>query len=279
MIKITSDSCSDLNLELINQYKIGIIPLHIYIDGQNMDDGSLSLEEFFKLAQATPELPKTSAPAQQEFIDFFKTSSDETVFIGISSKLSATVPNAIIASNVIKSHKVHVIDSLNLSAGIGLLVLKAAELRDAGYSAEEIVQQVTALVHKVRTSFIIDTLDYLYKGGRCSATEHLVGSLLKIRPVIEVRSDGTLGVKEKLGGARKKALNVMVQDFAGNLSNIDLHRVFITHTGCHADADYLASELRKLAPIENLHITMAGATIASHCGPNTIGILYLQKSQ
>lgn len=278
MIEITTDSCSDLGPALLDAYRIRAIPLHIFMDGHNLLDGELPLTEFFELCQKSPEMPKTSAPAQQEFINFFSTSETEKIFIGISSRLSATVPNAIIAANAIKQQNIHIVDSLNLSAGIGLLVLKAAELRDSGCTSDEIVQQVALLIPRVHTTFVIDTLDYLYKGGRCSAVELLVGSLLKIRPVIEVRPDGTLGVKEKLGGARKKALGAMVRDFESNLANIDLHRVFITHTGCEADADYLAGELRRLAPIENLHITTAGATIASHCGPNTIGILYLRKS-
>ncbi len=277
MIEITTDSCSDLGQAILDAYHVRAIPLHIFMDGRELMDGELPRAEFFQLCQKAPEMPKTSAPAQQEFIHFFSNTEAEKIFIGISSKLSATVPNAIIAANFLKQQNIHIVDSLNLSAGIGLLVLNAAELRDAGCGADEIVQQVNLLIPRVHTTFVIDTLDYLYKGGRCSAVELLVGSLLKIRPVIEVRPDGTLGVKEKLGGARRKALGAMVKDFESNLTNIDLHRVFITHTGCDADAEYLASELRRLAPIENLHITTAGATIASHCGPNTIGILYLQK--
>ena len=278
MIEITTDSCSDLGQELSSQYHIRTIPLHIYIDGRNINDGDLTLEEFFRVTDQAPELPKTSAPAQKELMDFFAAGAEEKIFIGISSKLSATVPNAIIAAEHQSQNRVQVIDSLNLSAGIGLLVLKAAELRDAGCSLDEITRQVTALIPQVHTTFIIDTLDYLYKGGRCSAVELLVGSLLKIRPVIEVRPDGTLGVKEKLGGSRKKALASILKDFELNLPHVDLHRVFITHTGCPADAEYLAGEIRRMAPVEHIHITTAGATIASHCGPNTIGILYLQRN-
>ena len=134
-----------------------------------------------------------------------------------------------------------------------------------------------AAVGRVHTSFIIDTLDYLYMGGRCSAMENVVGSLLKIRPIIEVRPDGTLGVKEKTRGTRKKALGSMLADFEAHLSQVDLHRVFVTHTGCDADAAFLKEELLKIAPIEEVCITQAGATVASHCGPDTIGILYLEK--
>jgi DegV family protein with EDD domain len=124
---------------------------------------------------------------------------------------------------------------------------------------------------------VVDTLEYVYKGGRCSAVEMIVGSLLKIRPVIEVRPDGTLGIREKKGGSRKKALDSLLLDFSNHLDTLDPHRVFVTHTTSDEDALYLAFELKKLAPIEHLHITSAGSTIASHCGPGCIGILYMTQ--
>lgn len=130
---------------------------------------------------------------------------------------------------------------------------------------------------KIITSFVIDTLDYIYMGGRCTVVQHVVGSLLKIRPIIEVFHDGTLGIKEKVNGSRKKALDTLLVSFKNKLPNIDLHRVFITHTFCEEDANYLKEELLKLAPIEEICLSTANATIASHCGPNTIGILSFSK--
>ena len=166
---------------------------------------------------------------------------------------------------------------MNLSTGIGLLVLKAAQMRDQGASFDEIVEQVHALIPKVHTSFVIDTLEYLYKGGRCSALANIFGTLLRIRPVIEVRKDGTMGVKEKIGGTRKRALLSMVDEFKTLAPDIDLERVFITHTGCDADAEFIKAMLVSFAKIQEVHITYAGTTIASHCGPGTVGILYLMK--
>ncbi len=133
------------------------------------------------------------------------------------------------------------------------------------------------LVPKVHTSFVIETMDYLYKGGRCSALQSMMGGLLHIRPVISVRADGSLGVKGRTRGARMKALQFMLDDFCDSLEQVDTDRVFVTHTSCQEDAEYLSTALRKLAPIREVHITNAGSVIASHCGPGTIGILYLTK--
>ncbi len=276
MIHIVTDSTSDLSPEMIDQYQIGVIPLGVFIQGKTYRDKiEITLEELFRSVESTGQLPKTSAAPVGEFLPHFD-QADEVIFIGISSKLSATIQNAMLAAEELEK-PVRVIDSLNLSTGIGQLVMLAVELREQGNSAEEIETAVRAAIPKIRTSFTIDTLDYLYKGGRCTAMQSIVGSLLKIRPVIEVMPDGTLGVKDRLRGSRNKALMSMVEAFRADLSNIDLHRVFITHTRCHIDAEFLRQELRKIAPIEELAVTLAGSVIASHCGPNTIGIIYKVK--
>ncbi len=129
----------------------------------------------------------------------------------------------------------------------------------------------------MRSSFIVDTLEYLYLGGRCSAVTNLAGSVLHIRPVIAVKPDGTLGVKAKVRGSRRKALQSMLDSYDHDRIDIDYHRVFITHTGCDDDAAFLETEIRKMSHPEELCITTAGAVVASHCGPNTIGILYMLK--
>lgn len=276
MIEIITDSTSDLSPELIDRFHIKSLPLTVFVENREVKDGDLTLQQLFDAVDRTGVLPKTSAVPVVDFTAAFSTPND-AIYIGISNQLSATYQNSLLAAAEVKGKKIAAIDSLNLSTGIGLLVCKAAELRDQGRGFEEIVAEIQATIPKVHTSFIIDTLDYLYKGGRCSAMQSIVGSLLHIRPVIEVRKDGTMGVKEKIGGARKRALLSMVDEFQSLLPNIDLHRVFITHTGCDEDASSLEAELRKLANIDEICITYAGATVASHCGPDTIGILYLLK--
>jgi len=276
-MEIFADSCCDLSPELVQKFKIRIVPLGVFISGKTYNDGvDITTPELFAMAKSTGKLPNTSAPAQAAYIDAFQP-YDDIIYISISSKLSASNQNGQVAANALPEKKIQVVDSCNLSTGIGLLVLKAAELRDQGRTSDEIVEELNSTVAKVNASFVIDTLDYLYKGGRCTAMEMIFGSMLKIRPVIEVKKDGTLGVKEKISGTRKKALDSMVLNFKAKLPEIDLHRVFITHTGCDNDVLYLQSELSKLAPIEDICLTTAGATIASHCGPDTVGILYLTR--
>lgn len=280
MVKIIADSCSDLSPELIEKHLIGLVPLDVLIGETNYKDGvNLSTMQLFDLVEQTGMLPKTSAPPFASFQNAFN-HPGEIVFISISSKLSATYQSAVLARETLKRDDIHIIDSLNLSTGIGLLVIAAAELAEQGLTAAQIVAQVNQLVPKVHSSFVVNTLDYIYKGGRCSAIEMLVGGILKIRPVIEVRGDGTLGVRRKVNGSRKKALLAMVEDFSRDLTTLDTKRVFITHTltdEATADAFFLKSEIEKLASVDEILFTTAGATIASHCGPETIGILYLTK--
>lgn len=277
MIKIIADSCCDLSPELIKKYDIEIIPLNVLVNGHNYLDGlELSPEQLFEAVKTSGELPKTSAPSIAAFAQVFE-KYPEFIYISISSKLSASYQSASIALESLPGVKGVLTDSLNLSTGIGLLVLKAAELAQNGKSLDEIAATLEALIPSVNSSFVIDTLDYLYMGGRCSSMEHVIGSILKIRPVIEVRKDGTLGVREKVSGSRKKGLNALLEHFAKHKDAIDPSRVFITHTVCPEDALYLRSEIEKILPIKEICITDAGATIASHCGPNTIGILFLTK--
>jgi DegV family protein with EDD domain len=276
-MEIFADSCCDLSPDQIKKFGIHVVPLGVFIDGESYLDGvNITAPELFALVKKTGKLPKTSAPAQGQFMDAFS-AYDDILYISISSQLSASYQNGLIAAKALSGKKIQVVDSSNLSTGIGLLVLKAAELRNEGKSSDEIVSILNANLDKVNTSFVIDTLDYLHMGGRCTAMELIIGSMLKIRPVIEVKKDGTLGVKEKVSGTRKKALDSMVLDFKSKLPGIDLHRVFITHAYCEKDAEYLKTELLKLAPVEEICFTTAGATISSHCGPDCIGILFIQK--
>jgi DegV family protein with EDD domain len=280
MVKIIADSCSDLSPELIEKYQIGIVPLDVLIGDTNYKDGvNLSTRQLFELVEKTGVLPKTSAPSFAAFQEAFS-HPGEIVYISISSMLSATYQSAVLVRETLKRDDIHIIDSLNLSTGIGLLVITAAELSAKGLNAAQIVAEINQLVSKVHSSFVIDTLEYIYKGGRCSAIEMLVGGILKIRPVIEVRGDGTLGVKRKVNGTRKKALLSMVDDFSRDIAALEKRRVFITHTltdEAATDAQFLKTEIEKHVNVDEILFTTAGATIASHCGPETIGILYLTK--
>ena len=273
MIHIVTDSTADLSPEMIEDYQIGVIPLSVYMNGRLYRDKiDITLADLFHAVDSSGQLPKTSAPPIAEFMPHFDC-PDEVIYIGLSSQLSATMQNARLAAETLDK-PIRLIDSLNLSTGIGQLVLLAAELRAQGSSADEIETAVRSTIPKIRTAFTIDTMEYLYKGGRCSAIQSVVGSLLKIRPVIEVRQDGTLGVKDRLRGSRAKVLSAMLASFEADLPQIDRHRVFVTHSGCFDDAETLREELGKMARFDEINVTLAGSVIGSHCGPNTIGIIY-----
>ncbi len=276
MVKILTDSCSDLSPELIRQYDIEVIDLQVNINEHVFLDSHLSQKQLFDYVKETGELPKTSARSVNDFIEFF-VPYDEIIYIGIGDKLSATFQSATLAKNELNDKNIKLINSNNLSTGIGQLIIRAAELNYLEKPIEEIETDLLKTIPKVKTSFAIDTLDYLYKGGRCSAMTNIVGSLLKIHPIIEVKNDGSLGVKDKIRGSRKKSIQAMIDSFKENLEQINLNHVFITHTGSDEEALFISDSLREIAHIKNLHITRAGSVIASHCGPNTFGIIYLEK--
>jgi DegV family protein with EDD domain len=276
MVNILTDSTSDLGDAIAKEFKLGVIPLTVTIGGKSYTDGvDIFQENLFGLVAETGELPKTAAPSGGEFQKFFDRTG-ESVFIGISSQLSATMQNAGLAAQTF-SDKVRIVDSLNLSTGVGLLALLAADLRDQGLSAEEIHLCLQEARGKLHVSFMIDTMDYLYKGGRCTALQAIAGSVLKIHPIIEVRPDGTLGVKEKARGVRQKGLQNLLDDFASHLNELDRHRVFVTHTACPDDAEFLKNEVVRIAAPDEVRVTLAGSVVSSHCGPGTIGILYFVK--
>ncbi len=279
MVRIVTDSTADLSPELVARYDISVVPLYVSMNGHGYRDGlDIDADMLYRLVDKVGHLPNTSAPSVAELADVFD-QHQESVFIGISSQFSSCVEHARLAADeCARSGKdVQVVDSLNLSTGVGLQVIQAAELRDQGLSAGEIAEHLQSLPSRTHTSFVLETTDYLYKGGRCSAVENIVGSLLHIRPIIQVMPDGTMGVRAKVRGSRKKAFEVMLGDLKDDLDALDRSRVFVTHSGCTKDAEYLAQRVRDLAHPDEVLITRAGCVISSHCGPDTIGILYADK--
>jgi DegV family protein with EDD domain len=277
MIQIVTDSTADLGQEIASQYNIKIIPLSVLIGGKTYKDGeNIDQQKLFELVQQTGELPKTAAPTIGEFHSIFS-QADETIFVGISSKLSATIQNALLTAQEFPAGTVRVIDSLNLSSGIGSLAQMAANLRDKGWTAAAIEKEVTRRVPDIRLVFMVDTMEYLYKGGRCSALQSIIGSMLKIHPIIEMCPDGTLGVKGKASGPRKKSMKLLMDDLEAHLDKLDRSRIFIIHSSPEEDVNYLKNEIIRLANPDEVLITNAGSVISSHCGPGTMGILYMLK--
>lgn len=279
-IKIFSDSTCDLSEELVKKHDIGIVPLYVGFGDETLKDGvEITTETLYRKVEETKSIPKTSAPPPNDFHNLFKPYIDsgyEILYIGISSHLSSTLQNAKIAITEFENGKIEILDSLNLSTGIGLLVLKAIDLRDKGLTLKDICENLSKTVPQVKTNFIIDTLNYLHKGGRCSALQSIVSSVLKIRPIIMVE-DGKMIVGKKVRGKRIKALNSILESCINDKDKVDKSRIIITHSLSNKDALYLKDELSKNIDVENIIITKAGCVISSHCGPNTIGIIYINN--
>jgi DegV family protein with EDD domain len=279
-VKIFTDSTSDLSKELIEKYNISIIPLYVNFDTISYKDGiEITTEELYKKVDEDKKLPLTSAPSPSDFIDAFKPYIDsgmDILYIGLSSKLSSTIQNAHLAAKEFAEGRIEIVDSLNVCLGIGILTLKAADYRDEGKSLPEIAALIREKVLKVRVLFIIDTLDYLHKGGRCSGVQNFVGGILKIRPIVKMEG-GKIILWEKLRGKREKGLLTVLNKTLADKNLMDLDRVFVAHSAAPEDARYLEAELKISVEINKLYIENAGCVISSHCGPKTVGIIYMLK--
>lgn len=280
---ITSDSTCDLSKEILEQYDIKIVPLYINVDGKEFKDGvDITTSEMYKLVEETNTIPKTAATSVGDFIEFFKPFYEEgceVIYTGISSTMSVTFNNARTAASILNEdgERIFVVDSGNLSTGIGLLLLKACKARDEGKSAKEVVEIMENLVPKVRSQFVVETLDYLHKGGRCNGVVKFIGNILKLRIQIEV-FEKSMRVAKKTIGPMKKALTLMVQDYINNVENIDDEFIFVTHSEAEDSKNFILNLLEPLKEkIKNLYITKAGCVISSHCGQGCIGILYIEK--
>lgn len=278
-VKVFSDSTCDLPPDLIVQHQIGILPLYVLFNDVSYRDGiDITTPDLYKKVQETGKLPKTAAPSPGDFIAAFKPyidAGDDIIYIGLSQQLSATLNNARLASQEFPEGRIEVVDSQNLSTGIGLLVMRAVDFAADGLDIHTIADKIKAMVPKVETEFIIDTLDYLHKGGRCSGIARFVGSMLKIRPSIKV-VDGSMIPAQKFRGTRTKALQGLLNTALADKDNISPERIFVTHS-VSDDALFLQKELRKNTTVREIPISLAGCVISSHCGPNTIGILYIKK--
>ncbi len=280
-VKIIADSTCDLSPELVAKYDITIVPLCILLDGKSYYDGEeLTPEQIYAWSDEHKATPKTAAISfdkTAEVVGPFMEAGDDIIFFGISSEMSSTCNVARIVGE--EYGRMFVIDSRNLSTGIGLQVLRAAELAAEGKSAEEIVAIIEGATGLVRASFVVDTLTFLARGGRCTAITALMANTLKLHPQIIVK-DGKMGVGKKFRGKTAMAIDAYVEDLMPQLENADPHRVFITHSGCSAEIiEAVRAKLLALNKFEEILITRAGGVISSHCGPNTLGVLFYIKAE
>ncbi len=281
-VKILTDSTCDLRKDVLKKYDIGVISLYVNFDDGMYEDGKdIDIECLFGKVKETRKLPKTSCRSPMDIQNFFQKYLDEgydqVFYTGIGGTLSGNFQSARIAASEIGEDKVVVVDSLNLSTGIGLLVLKACKLRDEGLDAHQIGEKIQELVPCVRAQFVIDTLDYLHKGGRCSGMTKIFGTLLSIKPNIKV-VNGKLEVARKARGM-KQGLKLMLEDVKEALENnkLDVDTIMITHSLAHKEAEILKEKLTNMGLGNYLMETHAGCVISTHCGPGTIGILFIEK--
>ncbi len=277
-VKIVADSTCDLSADLIKKYDITIIPLCIVMGENSYFDGiETTPEEIYKWADANKTTPKTAAVTIDNAASLLKPFMDEDreiVFFGISSQMSTTCNVVRLIGEEAGYDKLHVIDSQSLSTGIGLQVLYAARLSMAGESAASIVEKVEKRRSAVSASFVIDTLTYLSRGGRCNSVTALLANTLKLKPEIVVK-DGAMIVAKKYRGQLGSVLLKYAKDQEEALLAADKNCVFITHSGCSDDIVAPIKEyLESLSHFENIYVTRAGGVISSHCGPGTLGVLY-----
>ena len=277
-VKIVADSTCDLSADLIKKYDITIIPLCIVMGENSYFDGiETTPEEIYKWADANKTTPKTAAVTLDNAASLLKPFMDEDreiVFFGISSQMSTTCNVVRLIGEEAGYDKLHVIDSQSLSTGIGLQVLYAARLSMAGESAASIVEKVEKRRSAVSASFVIDTLTYLSRGGRCNSVTALLANTLKLKPEIVVK-DGAMIVAKKYRGQLGSVLLKYAKDQEEALLAADKNCVFITHSGCSEDIVAPVKEyLEGLSYFENIYVTRAGGVVSSHCGPGTLGVLY-----
>lgn len=280
MVKIITDSTNDLMPDMLKKLDIEVIPLYVNFGEESFKDGvNITTPQLYEEVKKRNMLPKTAAVTIGDFMEVFQKYVDEgyeIVFTGISKAMSSTYSNAVVAAKEIAEDKIFVVDSKNLSTGIGLLLLKACKDRDAGLSAKEIAQNMEKNTNLVLSQFAIEAMDYLYKGGRCSSLAMIFGTVLRIKPIIQVR-DGKMSVQQKPVGKIKRALDRMLEQIIADKDRLDTDHILLTNSIAPESRDYLYEQLKANFPDIDLIETTAGCVISSHCGPGTIGILYMVK--
>ena len=278
-IVITSDSTTDLGAALIEKYNVSIIPLGVTLGDKTYRDGiDITPDDIYEHHRKTGELPKTTAANVGECIDFFRPFAEAgktVIHFTLSSEMSSTYNNTCLAASEFEN--VFVVDTRNLSTGGGLLVVAAAEMVNQGLEAKEIVEKIEELKPCVDASFVIDKLDYLHKGGRCSAVAVLGANLLKLKPCIEVKN-GAMGVGKKYRGKYSDVTKEYAIERLGDGSDIDLDRVFVTHAGCDPEiVEGVVETVKNALPFKEVFVTRASCTISAHCGADTLGVLFVRK--
>ncbi|MBR4982910.1 MAG: DegV family protein [Lachnospiraceae bacterium] len=281
-VAILTDSTSDLSKELLDKYDITVFPLHIHLGEKEYADGiDITPEEIYQWSEETKETPKTSALSLYDAKEYVKKvlgKGEEVICFCLSEVMSSccSVMHMAVAELEVED-RVFIVDSMNLSTGIGLQILAAAGLADKGMKAAEIVEKIKEMQPKIRSSFVVDNLTFLHRGGRCSGAAALAGNTLKLHPCIYV-SEGKMQAGKKYRGKMDKVILNYVEDIRAELSEARKDHIFITHSGCEAGLiEQIKKELEDMHYFENIYVTRAGGVISSHCGPGTLGVLYVAQ--
>lgn len=279
-VKIMSDSTCDLSAELLAQFDVAVLPHPIVRDGELLQDNvTITPDDIYRHYEQTGRLCTTSAPNTYDYEMCWKPWLDEgyeIVHFTISSEMSTAYNQAMLAAE--ETGHVYPVDSRTLSTGIGLLVLEACDLREQGLSAEKIAAKVREDADKCQASFLVDVIEYLWKGGRCSSVAAIGANILKLKPRIDVLNGNMLSTK-KYRGRTTKCFAAYADDMLKGKDNIRQNRIFITHSGIDPDIiELVRTKINEWQPdIENIYVTRAGGTISCHCGPGTLGILYMYE--
>ena len=285
-IVLSADTPCDIGEELKARYAVSLYPLHIILDEKQYTDGyDITSAELYEAWWKHKLLPRTAAINPEEYQSYFQAFLDQgydVIHISLGSGISSSHANALIAATALKeSGNVYVIDSCSLSTGFGLLVCEAGERIKAGLPAKQIVDEVSALTQDTRASFILDTLEFMRAGGRCSSITQIGAALMNIKPTILVKNDrqGSMVVGKKYMGKLAPSLMKYVDDQLKDRTDLILDRVFVTHSGMDdpTTIDRVVARIQELQPFQEIFVTQASCTISSHCGPNTLGVLFLTK--
>lgn len=274
MINILTDSTADIPKSHLAKYHIDVIPMYVQLNGRMYQDGeSITAEELFEWVEVTGKYPTTSAPPPSDFIKFFDR-KEPSIYIGVSGQLSTTMANAQMALSDLRNSKIDAIDSKSISIAYGKIVLQAAKWRDDGMSFEDLGREIRRLISRSKGIFILNSLEYLYHGGRCSAIDHFAASLLKIHPFLQVLSDGSLGILKKVRGSRTKAFEELFRFFKEQYNKNELTHINIGHLDGEEEALVLKKMIHDLGFRQEILVSKIGCVLASHSGPKPLGIAF-----
>ena len=279
-VGIIADTTCDLSVELRERYQIKTFPLHIHLGDKEYSDGvDISPDDIYRWSDENKATPKTSAISPAEANDVLEAALKEAetvICFCISDQMSSTGNVLRLAVQELEAEeKVFIVDSKSLSTGIGLQIIEAAIMAEQGMAAKDIVARIKEMQPRVRASFVVDTLTYLHRGGRCSGLAALAGSALKLHPLIAV-TDGKMQPGKKYRGKIERVIIDYVKDMEAELKNAKADRVFITHSGCEEEViEAVKAEITSYGRFDEILITRAGSVITSHCGPGTLGVLFI----